>query len=423
MTRKLKETNIDWIGEVPKNWKISTIGSHYTERTDKVSDLDYIPLSVTKSGIVPQLEIAAKSSNHDNRKLVLKDDFVINSRSDRKMSAGISSINGSVSVINTVLYSNTIDRNYTKYLLKNYAFAEEFYKWGTGIVDDLWSTKWLKMKNIPIPVPPREKQKQIGAVIDSMVQNTNNIIDGTKESISELKKYRQSMITEVVTKGLNPNVKMKESGIDWIGQVPEHWVVTRPNRVTTITRGNSEFQKIDMKNTGDYIAVQYGQVYKLNVLDEKYQLYVDEKFYKEEQIVQKGDTILVSTSETIEDLGHSCFYNRKDLGLLGGEQLCLKPNNQVLFDKFLYYATTYFNLELNQYATGLKVYRFKLDDLKKINMILPPTLGEQKQIVEYLDDKVSTIDKLIKDKTKVIEELEIYKKSLIYEYVTGKKEV
>ncbi|WP_253196558.1 restriction endonuclease subunit S [Staphylococcus pseudintermedius] len=284
MTRKLKETNIDWIGEVPKNWKISTIGSHYTERTDKVSDLDYIPLSVTKSGIVPQLEIAAKSSNHDNRKLVLKDDFVINSRSDRKMSAGISSINGSVSVINTVLYSNTIDRNYTKYLLKNYAFAEEFYKWGTGIVDDLWSTKWLKMKNIPIPVPPREKQKQIGAVIDSMVQNTNNIIDGTKESISELKKYRQSMITEVVTKGLNPNVKMKESGIDWIGQVPEHWVVTRPNRVTTITRGNSEFQKIDMKNTGDYIAVQYGQVYKLNVLDEKYQLYVDEKFYKEEQI-------------------------------------------------------------------------------------------------------------------------------------------
>ncbi|EKI4599580.1 restriction endonuclease subunit S [Staphylococcus pseudintermedius] len=423
LTRKLKETNIDWIGEVPKNWKISTIGSHYTERTDKVSDLDYIPLSVTKSGIVPQLEIAAKSSNHDNRKLVLKDDFVINSRSDRKMSAGISSINGSVSVINTVLYSNTIDRNYTKYLLKNYAFAEEFYKWGTGIVDDLWSTKWLKMKNIPIPVPPREKQKQIGAVIDSMVQNTNNIIDGTKESISELKKYRQSMITEVVTKGLNPNVKMKESGIDWIGQVPEHWVVTRPNRVTTITRGNSEFQKIDMKNTGDYIAVQYGQVYKLNVLDEKYQLYVDEKFYKEEQIVQKGDTILVSTSETIEDLGHSCFYNRKDLGLLGGEQLCLKPNNQVLFDKFLYYATTYFNLELNQYATGLKVYRFKLDDLKKINMILPPTLGEQKQIVEYLDDKVSTIDKLIKDKTKVIEELEIYKKSLIYEYVTGKKEV
>nr|WP_259340919.1 restriction endonuclease subunit S [Staphylococcus gallinarum] len=423
MTRKMKDSGIEWIGEVPEDWEISTIGAHYAEKTDKVSDLDYGPLSVTKSGIVPQLEIAAKSSNHDNRKLVLKDDFVINSRSDRKMSAGISNMDGSVSVINTVLYSNTIDRNYTKYLLKNYAFAEEFYRWGTGIVDDLWSTKWLKMKNIPIPVPPIEKQKQIGEVIDNMFQNTNNIINETEQSIKELKKYKQSLITEIVTKGLDPTAEMKASGVEWIGQVPEHWLITRPNRINTVVRGNSGFQKIDMKNTGDYVAVQYGQVYKLNVLDEMYQLYVDGKFYKEEQVVQKGDTILISTSETIDDLGHSCFYNRKDFGLLGGEQLCLKPNKQVLFDKFLYYATTYFNLELNQYATGLKVYRFKLDDLKKINIIVPPTIEEQQQIVEYLDDKVCTIDKLIEDKTKVIEELENYKKSLIYEYVTGKKEV
>ena len=145
---KMKDSGIEWIGEIPEDWEVSKIGSHYIERTDKVSDLDFEPLSVTKNGIVPQLETAAKSSNHNNRKLVLKNDFVINSRSDRKMSAGISSMDGSVSVINTVLYSYTIDRDYTKYLLKNYAFAEEFYRWGTGIVDDLWSTKWLKMKNI-----------------------------------------------------------------------------------------------------------------------------------------------------------------------------------------------------------------------------------------------------------------------------------
>jgi len=423
LTRKMKDSGIEWIGKVPEDWDISKIGSHYIERTDKVSDLEFEPLSVTKNGIVPQLETAAKSSNHNNRKLVLKNDFVINSRSDRKMSAGISSMDGSVSVINTVLYSKTIDRDYTKYLLKNYAFAEEFYRWGTGIVDDLWSTKWLKMKNISIPVPPKEKQKQIGAVIDRLTQNTNNIITETQQSIKELKKYKQSLITEAVTKGLDPNVEMKDSRIEWIGKIPKHWLITRPNRITTIVRGNTGFQKVNMKNTGDYVAVQYGQVYKLNVLDEKYQLYVDGKFYKEDQVVQKGDTILVSTSETMEDLGHSCFYNRKDIGLLGGEQLCLKPNKKVLFDKFLYYATTYFNLELNQYATGLKVYRFKLDDLKKISMIVPPTIEEQRQIVSYLDEQTARIDKLIEDKTKVIEELEDYKKSLIYEYVTGKKEV
>ena len=279
-------------------------------------------------------------------------------------------------------------------------------------------------KKVVITVPKDiNKQIKISNALDKICLYIRKLVDKTQQSIEELKKYKQSLITEAVTKGLDRNVEMKDSGIEWIGKIPKHWLITRPNRITTIVRGNSGFQKVDMKNTGDYVAVQYGQVYKLNVLDEKYQLYVDGKFYKEDQVVQKGDTILVSTSETMEDLGHSCFYNRKDIGLLGGEQLCLKPNKKVLFDKFLYYATTYFNLELNQYATGLKVYRFKLDDLKKINMIVPSTLEEQRQIVSYLDEQTSRIDKLIADKTKVIEELEDYKKSLIYEYVTGKKEV
>src|SRR5690625_1841230 len=145
LTRKMKDSGIEWIGEIPEDWEVSKIGSHYIERTDKVSDLDFEPLSVTKNGIVPQLETAAKSSNHNNRKLVLKNDFVINSRSDRKMSAGISSMDGSVSVIDTVLYSNTIDRGYTKYLLKNYSFVVEFFICGTVIVDELWSTNLLRI--------------------------------------------------------------------------------------------------------------------------------------------------------------------------------------------------------------------------------------------------------------------------------------
>lgn len=262
----MKDSRIEWIGEVPEDWEISTIGAHYAERTDKVSDLDYGPLSVTKSGIVPQLEIAAKSSNHDNRKLVLKDDFVINSRSDRKMSAGISNMDGSVSVINTVLYSNTIDRNYTKYLLKNYAFAEEFYRWGTGIVDDLWSTKWLKMKNIPIPVPPIEKQKQIGEVIDNMFQNTNNIINETDQSIKELKKYKQSLITESVTKGIDPNVEMKESGIDWIGYIPKNWNIEKIKYNTSTIDVKKDFVKEDIYIGLENVLSYEGRIYDYGML-------------------------------------------------------------------------------------------------------------------------------------------------------------
>lgn len=431
MNREIKDSGIKWVGKVPRNWKIHRFKNILQNRNlkNKPKVTDTI-LSLTKDrGVIPYSEKGdvGNRSKEDITKynLAFPEDIVMNSMNVIIGSVNISKYTGAVSPVYYVFYpkNKNIDIYFYNMLFQTREFQNSLKGIGNGILEHRMRIPLNKLNNIRLPLPEYKEQLKIVDFLDKAIININNIIKQTYQSIEELKKYKQSLIIEAVTKGLDSTVEMKNSGIEWIGQVPEHWVVTRPNRVTTITRGNSEFQKIDMKNTGDYIAVQYGQVYKLNVLDEKYQLYVDAKFYKGEQIVQKGDTILVSTSETIEDLGHSCFYNRKDFGLLGGEQLCLKPNKQVLFDKFLYYATTYFNLELNQYATGLKVYRFKLDDLKKINMILPPTLGEQQQIVEYLDDKVSTIDNLIKDKTKVIEELESYKKSLIYEYVTGKKEV
>ncbi|HHR7248796.1 restriction endonuclease subunit S [Staphylococcus aureus] len=407
LTRKMKDSRIEWIGEVPEDWEISTIGAHYAERTDKVSDLDYGPLSVTKSGIVPQLEIAAKSSNHDNRKLVLKDDFVINSRSDRKMSAGISNMDGSVSVINTVLYSNTIDRNYTKYLLKNYAFAEEFYRWGTGIVDDLWSTKWLKMKNIPIPVPPIEKQKQIGEVIDNMFQNTNNIINETDQSIKELKKYKQSLITESVTKGIDPNVEMKESGIDWIGYIPKNWNIEKIKYNTSTIDVKKDFVKEDIYIGLENVLSYEGRIYDYGMLlkDSK------EKYFEKGNILYSKLRPYLAKA-FIADITGSCsgefivFKNFK-----GNKRYLLYWLISQLFTDFIN-ATSY----------GAKMPRSSWDYIKETSIPRPPK-HEENEIVNYLDDKLSQINKLIENKIKIIKELETYKNSLIYEYVTGKKEV
>lgn len=434
MSREMKDSGIEWIGDIPKDWAITKLkniidfisGYAFKSELFTISDNNKKVITIksfnNKQIILDNLSYSNESLEFPTKYLLKNNDILF------AMSGGTTGKNLLIEQVDDLYYINQrvgiIRSSFNKfiyYYINTGLFSEYINLFSLGSAQPNISA--TDIQNFIIALPEKETIKKIEIYIDYQLKIISNIIDTTYQSIEELKKYKQSLITEAVTKGLDSTVEMKNSGIEWIGQVPEHWVVTRPNRVTTITRGNSEFQKIDMKNTGDYIAVQYGQVYKLNVLDEKYQLYVDAKFYKGEQIVQKGDTILISTSETIEDLGHSCFYNRKDFGLLGGEQLCLKPNKQVLFDKFLYYATTYFNLELNQYATGLKVYRFKLDDLKKINMILPPTLGEQQQIVQYLDYKISTIDSLIEDKTKVIEELENYKKSLIYEYVTGKKEV
>src|SRR5699024_9687534 len=409
LSRKMKDSGIGWIGEIPEDWEISKIGSHYIERTDKVSDLDYEPLSVTKNGIVPQLETAAKSSNHNNRKLVIKNDFVINSRSDRKMSAGISDMDGSVSVINTVLYSKTIDRNYTKYLLKNYAFAEEFYKWGTGIVDDLWSTKWLKMKNIPIPVPPVEKQKQTGLVIDRIYQNVNNIINETEQSIKELKKYKQSLITEAVTKGLDPNVELKDSGIEVISNIKSTYNLIPLRYLGELQNGISKSG--DSFGSG-FPFVSYGDVYKSRILPNSVEgLVMSTEQEQEYYSVKSGDVLFTRTSEIIEEVGVSsvCVHTIPK-STFAGFLIRFRPyeNNNLLTEYARYYFEASFIRDFFAKEMNL-VTRASLSQplLKKLPVILP-SVGEQHQIVSYLDEQTSRIDKLIEDKTKVIEELESY---------------
>lgn len=173
-----------------------------------------------------------------------------------------------------------------------------------------------------------------------------------------------------------------------------------------IVRGNTGLKKDELLDAGDYVALQYGKTYKVDVVDETFNFFVNEEYFKESQVVNQGDTILISTSETIEDLGHSCFYDRKDLGLLGGEQILLKPKSNSINGKYLYYFSKFFKTELQKYATGLKVFRFNIDDLKRISFHIPP-LPEQTAIANYLDQKTTAIDK----KTALLQQkIETYKK-------------
>lgn len=186
-----------WYENVPSNWKLMKIGSVFQPRNNKVNDTDYPPLSVSKGGIVPQMDGVAKSGANDNRKQVLKDDFVINSRSDRKQSCGVATQDGSVSLINIVLsYDKSIVcPEYVNYLLKNYGFAEEFYRWGHGIVADLWTTRWSEMKNIVVPIPPMNEQK----TICEKITKVEELIEQKKKVIADLELYKQSLTYELVT--------------------------------------------------------------------------------------------------------------------------------------------------------------------------------------------------------------------------------
>lgn len=196
----MKDSGIEWIGEIPQAWGIGRIGSYYSLRNIKVSDREYEPLSVTKQGVLPQLENVAKTDDNDNRKLVREGDFVINSRSDRRNSCGISNYTGSVSLINTVLCPRAeMNGQYYNWLFHTEGFADEFYRWGHGIVNDLWTTNWREMKKISIPVPPLAEQERIAEFLDAKCAKVDALIAEKQNQLATLEEYKKSVIFEYVT--------------------------------------------------------------------------------------------------------------------------------------------------------------------------------------------------------------------------------
>lgn len=196
----MKDSGIPWVGKTPEYWKVGRIGGLYELRNQKVSDKDFMPLSVTMKGVLPQLETAAKTNDGDNRKLVRVGDFAINSRSDRRGSCGISDYDGSVSLINTILKPrNRMNAKYYNWLFHTPMFADEFYKWGHGIVDDLWTTNWSEMKRISIPLPPLDEQQEIADYLDNKCAEIEQTIADKKSQIETLDGYKKSLIYEYVT--------------------------------------------------------------------------------------------------------------------------------------------------------------------------------------------------------------------------------
>lgn len=424
--REMRKSGVEWMGEIPVSWQILTIGSVFKVRNEKVNDTDYPPLSVTKGGVVPQMENVAKSNANDNRKMVLSNDFVINSRSDRKQSCGVSPMDGSVSLINTVLYPANgapVIPAYLNYLLKNFGFAEEFYRWGHGIVADLWTTRWQEMKSILLPIPSMGEQQQILEAISEKTDKVDTLIANVQAQIEKLKTYKQSLITEVVTKGLDPTAPMKDSGVEWIGSIPTHWEKLRVKNIGDIQNGISK--------GGEYFGsgypfVSYGDVYKNMELPRAVAGLVESTDAdRANYSVKKGDIFFTRTSETIEEVGFSAVCTETiDDATFAGFLIRLRPFNDAMTTQ---YAKYYFRGEhIRRYLIKEMnlVTRASLGQglLKAMTVLIPPH-EEQIAIAEYLDDKRSHIDRLIAIKQAKIEKLEQYKRSLIYEYVTGKQEV
>lgn len=405
----MKDSGIEWIGKIPTEWKIERVGSLFMCRNEKVSDRDFAPLSVSKQGVVPQIETVAKSDNSDNRKLVLKDDFVINSRSDRKQSCGLSFLDGSVSLINIVLSirnKQQLTTSFLPYVMKNYGFAEEFYKWGHGIVADLWTTRWQELKSIFIPIPPLPEQQRIADYLDKQCSIMDKLAEILQQQIEKLKEYKQSVITEAVTKGLDPNVAMKDSGVEWIGQIPEEWNLVQIKNVTSVRnkkRSNENLPYIGLENVESFSS-KY--VFTANAYD-----------LSLSNIAFSGDVIFGKLRPYLAKV----LLIRKDC-CVSSEFAIFQCSN--IYNKYLQYLllSSCFIDAVNSATCGTKMPRANIDYINSLPIAFPP-LPEQQRIANYLDKKCEEIDKLIKIKQEKIDKLSEYKKSLIYECVTGKREV
>ena len=413
--REMKSSGVEWLGKIPAEWELSRLGVLFTTRNCKVSDEDYAPLSVTMGGVVPQLSHVAKSDDHANRKLVRKGDFVINSRSDRRNSCGFTPSDGSVSLINTVCVPRLgFDSRYFGYLFDSEQWADEFYSWGHGIVADLWTTSWNEMKRIMLPVPPLDEQQRIADYLDAKCGEIDRAIEAAEKSIEEYKAYKESIVSHAVTKGLEKHVEMKDSGVEWLGNVPKSWKILPSKQVffeSKAKRNSTDERLTPSQNYGVVNQLEYMRMTGSKIV-------LADKGLDDWKHVEPNDFII-----SLRSFQGGLEMSRV-IGCVTWHYIVIRTKKPICFDyfRFVFKSTRYIDALRStcQYLRDGQDLRFS--NFIQVPLPIPP-IEEQQRIADYLDERCSQIDRAIAAKKAITDDLKMYKQSLIYEVVTGKREV
>lgn len=408
----MKYSGVEWLGKIPHDWEVLKAKRIFKLKNEKNSELKPL-LSVSKGrGLLLREEMVNRPThaqkNIEAFKLVGDGDFVIHLRSFQS-GFELSSIEGAVSPAYTVFNARKNDEvcnKYYKYIFYSKPFIDKIASTTLSLRDG----KPISYDDFSItllPVPNYIEQQKIAAFLDEKVSHIDNIIEDTKKSIENLKTYKQSLITETITKGLDPNVEMKDSGIDWIGDIPKHWNPIKLKYLVELRNEKKNYKKGDR-----YIGLENIESYngRINSVQIDYNSGLTDFF-------KKGDVLF---NKLRPYLAKGFIAEFDAFG--SGELLVL---TQYKGDKrfLLYYLlSSKFIDVINSSTYGAKMPRANWDFIKELS-IISPTKEEQGKIADFLDEKSRTIDSTIEQKKQLVIELESYKKSLIYEYVTGKKEV
>ena len=421
MARKMKDSGTDWIGEIPENWDISRTKNYYTNHKYIVGDksTDYERLALTLNGVIKRSKNDANGLQPEEfsgyqilreNELVFK---LIDLENVSTSRVGLSPYTGIVSPAYIILEKkNNTNPRYGEYFFLSMWQREIFNHLGDdGVRSSLNSSDLL---NIPYLLPPTSEQEKIADFLDKKCSEIDSVLTKTRESIEEYKKLKQSIITQAVTKGIRPNCKMKNSGIEWVGEIPEEWSINYLSQI---------FEQVKNKNDGlvekNLMSLSYGKIIRKNI-DTTFGLLPES--FEGYNIIEKDDIVLRLT-DLQNDHKSLRVGLSKEKGIITSAYLTIRIKNEA-FANYYYYLLHTFDIEKGFYGMGAGVRQgLNWSEVRNLMLITPNSVEEQKEICSYLDKKCSEIDTLVSKKEQLITELETYKKSLIYEYVTGKKEV
>ncbi len=410
-----KDSGVKWIREIPSHWKIKKIKYIFEERSEKGFPNEPVLCSTQKYGVIPQSmyenRVVVVNKGLDGLKLVRKGDFVISLRS---FQGGIeyAHYQGIISAAYTILALNMgINADYMKYLLKSYDFIQLLQTCVTGIREGQNINYALLRKNY-IALPSLAEQRAIVSFLDTELGKIDSYMDKEQQLIERLKELKQSLIAHAVTHGIDPNVKMKPSGIDWIGEIPEHWKLLRAKNM--FQRMNRPVRPEDETIT----CFRDGQV----TLRKRRRLEGFTESFKEigYQGIRKGDLVIHQMDAFAGSIGVSDSDGKGT-----PVYICLQPKGS---ENNFYYAYLLREMARTGYIKSL--YRgirerssdFRFETLAKLFLPIPPA-SEQRAIVDYLQDKTSKIDKLITEKTREMEYMKELRQRIISDAVTGKIDV
>ena len=413
--REMKDSGIEWVKSIPNNWEVKK-GKYCLQCVQKPVKKDDDVITYFRDG-----EVTLRSKRReDGFTISMKEigyqgidvgDLIVHGMDGFAGAIGISDSRGKASPVLNVLETNN-NKRYIMYYLRSMAYNGIFLALSTGVRVRTCDTNWGKLRELPYIIPPKNDQDNIVSYLDSKCSEIDSLTDDIQSQIITLEEYKKSIISEVVAKGLDSNVDMKDSGIEWVGTIPKHWIVEKIKY---------HLQRKEPRNPGDVQVLsvyrEYGVIPKDSRDDNHNVTSEDTSKYK---YVKPGNLVINKMKAWQGSLAISEYE-----GIVSPAYFIYHFIDDVFNKKYFHYLIrSCYKDEFRRISTGIREGQWDLPSRDFENeLVLIPPKNEQNDIVNYLDSKCSEIDAIIQTKKEQLDVLAEYKKSLIYEYVTGKKEV